>query len=170
MAEEYYQGSKNHNYQCGLNPYYAGCTVLLMLKDKIKKLRKAKGWTQTQLAKHARVSQQTIWKVETGKASESRKLPAIAAALGVSVEELIEGTEIVLESLKISPPIDSQWMKLGHLWPRLDTSGKRQVVRSAENEIARGALHPSEPQGGTQKTVKKRRILKSHASSRLAGS
>lgn len=61
-----------------------------MLKDRVKSLRKAKGWTQKDLAAEARVSQQTIWKIETGEAQESRKLPQIAAALGVSSEELLD--------------------------------------------------------------------------------
>jgi transcriptional regulator with XRE-family HTH domain len=159
MGREYYLGSKNSNYQCGLSEYYARSTVRLMLKDKIKKLRLAKGWTQTQLAQRAHVSQQAIWKIETGKASESRKLPAIAAALGVSVEELVEGTEVALDFLRSDVPTDKQWTKLQQLWPDLDPPGKRHVVRSAENEVARIAHRPSGPQGGSQKTVKKRRAM-----------
>jgi transcriptional regulator with XRE-family HTH domain len=59
-----------------------------MLKERLKTLRKAKGWTQKELAAHARVSQQAIWKIESGKSHETRKLPQIAAALGVTAEEL----------------------------------------------------------------------------------
>jgi transcriptional regulator with XRE-family HTH domain len=63
-----------------------------MLKERVKSLRKAKGWSQIRLAKEAKVSQQAIGKIETGKALESRKLPQIAAALGVTAEELLGET------------------------------------------------------------------------------
>lgn len=61
-----------------------------MLKDRVKTLRKAKGWSQKELAAEAKVSQQAIGKIETGKSQETRKLPQIAAALGVSAEELTD--------------------------------------------------------------------------------
>lgn len=61
----------------------------MTLGDRIRELRNGKGWTQGQLAHHARVSQQTIAKIETGNTDEPKTLPRIAAALGESVETLL---------------------------------------------------------------------------------
>lgn len=64
-----------------------------MLKEAIKRLREHRGWTQAQLAKQAKVSQQLIWKIESGMVAETRKLPSIAAAFGLTVEELLGNHE-----------------------------------------------------------------------------
>ena len=61
----------------------------MLLSQKVRDLRQAKGWSQEQLAKKAGVSQQLITKIETGKVTESRKLPGIAAALDLTVEQLL---------------------------------------------------------------------------------
>jgi transcriptional regulator with XRE-family HTH domain len=63
----------------------------MRLAMKLKRLRATKGWTQQQLAQHARVSVGYIARLETGhydpKLSTLRKL---AKALGVPVTALLE--------------------------------------------------------------------------------
>lgn len=61
------------------------------LGEAIVKARSAKGWSQDDLARRAGVSQGTIGHLESGRNTSSRKLPDIAQALGMSVEELISG-------------------------------------------------------------------------------
>lgn len=89
MRPDYYLGSYSGNYQCGLSGYYPVSSLLGMLSDIVIALRTKRGWSQAELAKYAKVSQQLITKIETGKVSESRKLPQIAAAFGLSVEQFL---------------------------------------------------------------------------------
>ena len=58
---------------------------------RLRRLRKAKGWRQTDLAQKARVTQALISQLETGKKTRPSVIPLlrIANALGVSVEELV---------------------------------------------------------------------------------
>lgn len=134
-----------------------------MLADRVKNLRMARGWTQTELAERAHVSQQLIWKIERGKAAESRKLPGIADAFGISVEELLE--QSVGADKKAAraadPPkttTDAALNKLLALWRGLDGPGKRHVVRSVENELARIAQRPFE-KGDADVPQKKRKAF-----------
>ena len=53
--------------------------------DRLKSARESKNWSQADLAAHARVSQQTIGKLEAGTAKTSKFIARIAAALGVEV-------------------------------------------------------------------------------------
>lgn len=119
-----------------------------MLADRVKNLRIARGWTQTELAERAHVSQQLIWKIERGKAAESRKLPGIADAFGISVEELLEEAGGSAKKIVRASPqpieVDSMLAKLQSLWPGLDRAGKRHALRSVENELARIAQRPFE--------------------------
>lgn len=55
----------------------------------IAEARAAKGWSQGELAAKAGVSQGTIGHLESGRNQSSTKLPQIAAALGMAVEELV---------------------------------------------------------------------------------
>lgn len=62
------------------------------LKVRLRRLREAKGWTQVDLAKKARVTQALISQLEAGKKASPSVVPLlrIARALGVTVEELVE--------------------------------------------------------------------------------
>jgi transcriptional regulator with XRE-family HTH domain len=57
---------------------------------KIRKLREARGMSQSALAAAARVSQPVIAELEAGNQLSSKKLPEIARALGVDVTQLDE--------------------------------------------------------------------------------
>ena len=54
-----------------------------ILENRIKKMRKAKGWTQTELARTVEVTQAQVAKWESDKANPSRKtLLKLASAFG----------------------------------------------------------------------------------------
>lgn len=57
----------------------------------LKAWRDSRQWSQVQLADQAKVSQQLVTKIESGKVTESRKLPSLARAFGVSVETFLRG-------------------------------------------------------------------------------
>lgn len=59
----------------------------------VRKLRLQRGWTQSELAKYAGVSQSFVSIVESGSRKKDYgvlKLKKIANALGVTVDELID--------------------------------------------------------------------------------
>lgn len=56
----------------------------------IRRLRKSKGWTQTELAKQLGTSQKVITSYETGsKKPPIGRLPDLATLFGVTIEEII---------------------------------------------------------------------------------
>lgn len=61
------------------------------LKMRLQHLRRAKGWTQAELAKKARVTQALVSQLEAGKKASPSVVPLLrlARALGVSVEQLL---------------------------------------------------------------------------------
>jgi transcriptional regulator with XRE-family HTH domain len=63
------------------------------LAKKIKALRLERGWSQQRLADRARISQQGVSKIERGEVYETRKIARIAAAFGLTVDELIGQTQ-----------------------------------------------------------------------------
>ncbi len=67
----------------------------------MKALRERRGWTQYQLAVASRLAPATIHKIETGKTVSPRvdALQSIAAALGVTTEELMRPEMQTLNSL-----------------------------------------------------------------------
>jgi transcriptional regulator with XRE-family HTH domain len=85
----YYQGSHYVNYQECFTPYYPVSTVPGMLAKRLKDLRSSVGWSQKELAEQAHVSQQLIAKIENGLVRETRKLPLIAKAFGLTVEQML---------------------------------------------------------------------------------
>jgi transcriptional regulator with XRE-family HTH domain len=124
-----------------------------MLQDALKKHRLAKGWTQVQLAQKAGVSQQLIAKIESGNVLETRKLPRIASALGLSAEEFL--------ALAPRPPpaitrreldTDPAFKQLQSVWPELDRQGKRHVLEAAKGQLPRKATaeNPS-PRSGIRR-------------------
>jgi transcriptional regulator with XRE-family HTH domain len=60
----------------------------VILGEKVKELRKAKGWSQTELAKAAGVKQPTIVSIERGRQRTSKYSIKLANALGVNVREI----------------------------------------------------------------------------------
>lgn len=63
------------------------------IAQRVSIIMSAQGITQERLAKMAGVSQNTVWKLLSGKTARSRHLPQIAAALGVTVDSLINSED-----------------------------------------------------------------------------
>jgi len=61
------------------------------LRERVKDLREAKGWTQAQLATRAKVERSTIQNIESGRVQRPNSLAHIADALGVPLDDLING-------------------------------------------------------------------------------
>lgn len=63
-----------------------------MVGQRIKELREGQVIGQAELARAAGVSVNTIWRIEAGKVlPQPRTIRKIAAALGVSPQELVNG-------------------------------------------------------------------------------
>lgn len=69
------------------------------LGSRIKYEREKKGLTQTTLGKLAKVSQGAISQLENGTSKDTRYLSKIAKALGVTMEYLTDGTEMIKEAM-----------------------------------------------------------------------
>jgi transcriptional regulator with XRE-family HTH domain len=66
--------------------------ICVLVGQRIKALRTAKGWTQTYLSVHAGVGRNYISDVELGKKEIGlRNLHLLALSLGVSLEEVVKG-------------------------------------------------------------------------------
>lgn len=61
------------------------------LADRLRAARLRKGWSQAKLAEESGVSQQLISKLERGEAQATKEGPALAGALGMSLDELVLG-------------------------------------------------------------------------------
>jgi transcriptional regulator with XRE-family HTH domain len=59
------------------------------IAEKLKKIMKERGFTQTSLAEAADISQNAIWKIVKGKTQSPQKLPEICHALGMSVDDFL---------------------------------------------------------------------------------
>lgn len=66
------------------------------LADRLRKSRKAKGWSGPQLAKKAGIGQSFIGALESGAQESSGWLPEIAHALGVDAYWLKTGVEPII--------------------------------------------------------------------------
>jgi putative transcriptional regulator len=63
-----------------------------IVKNSVRELREARGWTQVEFGDRLKVSRQTIYAIETGLYDPSLPLAlAIAKLLGRPVEEIFRG-------------------------------------------------------------------------------
>lgn len=94
------------------------------MADRIRELRKAKGWLQEDLAAKAKIRQSFIGALEAGNQKNSGYLPEIANALGVSAywlktgkgekqggKLLSEEEERILQALPLLEPVLLQTIK-----------------------------------------------------------
>ena len=65
--------------------------TMTQLGDRVRELRKARGWSQQQLGDEAGVTAQTVWLLETHQLNDVKlsTLSKIAGALGVSLTDLL---------------------------------------------------------------------------------
>jgi DNA-binding XRE family transcriptional regulator len=110
----------------------------------LQSLREAAGLTQTELAARAGVSRQSIGAVEAG-----RHLPrvdaalALAAALGVAVEDLFGADPVPVDVISGAVAADGTSVRIGHVGERLVTSPARigdQGWDIADGTIAAGVV------------------------------
>ena len=66
--------------------------------DRVRECRRSRKWSQAELAKKANISQVTISHVENNLSDQSKFLPQLASALGVSSEYLLSGKEYIEKS------------------------------------------------------------------------
>lgn len=79
----------------------------MILKDNLKRVRKAKRWTQQMLADKAGVPQSLISELETGNRRSTDSLPDIANALDVPVAHLDPRFEVApkVSAARVKDPI-----------------------------------------------------------------
>lgn len=88
---------------------------------RIKTLRVAKGWTQQELADRAHMSRSQLAQIEAEtRPANTLRLNAIAAALGVHVEELFDGH-----------PVDLDVADIVEAFNRLTPSDRLVILRTA---------------------------------------
>ena len=67
----------------------------LTVGDRVRECRRSRKWSQAELAKRASGSQVTTSHVENNMSDQSKFLPQLASALGVSSEYLLSGKEYI---------------------------------------------------------------------------
>jgi len=104
---------------------------------RLVELRKAAGFTQTELANELAVTRRMIayYEGET-EHPPSNLLPGLAQALGVSIEVLLGATP----PKKLSKPNDSRLQRRLQQIEKLETNEKRQVLQLLDAFIERGQL------------------------------
>lgn len=70
----------------------------LTVGDRVRECRRSRRWSQSELAKRASISQVTVSNVENNLSDQSKFLPQLASALGVSSEYLLSGKEYIEKS------------------------------------------------------------------------
>ena len=106
----------------------------MQLNDRIKKLRKARGLTQTELAETLKVRQQVIGSYETGfRKPPIERLPDLAKALDVSLEQLL-GKSSIPTTKNTHPKINrnKRTAKIQELLEKLSLNEQRVVLKQVE--------------------------------------
>jgi len=136
------------------------------LAKRIKLTRQDKGMSQEELAEKAHVSQSLITKLESGKARESRKITALAAALGVSAEWLStgKGLKVTAEEGRINIESNAEWQPGFEFWdddtPLSYDDIALPFFREVELSAGAGSCQVQENHG--RKLLFSKRTLKSH--------
>jgi len=99
------------------------------LGGRLRFKRKARGWTQQQLADKVGTSQAVIQKIENGKSLRPRNLNSIAMALGVSPAWLMFGKETI-------DTLSEEALEVAKAWSRL-SEPHRSSLRDAILKAAR---------------------------------
>lgn len=107
------------------------------LMEHIKILRKTKGWTQVELGKKIGVIQKVIADYENGISKPPvERLPALADALGVSVDDLLRGESapatVQDANLQQQAHGNSRSAKIQDVFEKLPPAKQRQVLSHAK--------------------------------------
>lgn len=123
-----------------------------MLKDRIRELRKARGWTQEELAARAGMTQGVITNLERGARDNPTQetLDKLAGALGVPVSELLGEGDILSgdfpagqldrEGITALLP-EAMLLRYSRLWPDLHRAdrawliGHLRILADAERRV-----------------------------------
>ncbi len=106
------------------------------IAESIRKYRKAKGLTQTQLAEKLSTTQHVITNYERGlRRPPSDKIPTIAKALGVSLEELygMEGRAATMEEPRKAP--NRRAAQMQKIFEGLPPADQRALLKQAKGLI-----------------------------------
>ena len=107
------------------------------MNDKIKRLRKSKGWTQTELAKRLGTSQKVITSYETGvKKPPIKRLPDLAAVFGITVDELIDSKPIKIKNHTPHVHKNSRTAKVQDLFEKLPPLEQRSILKQIKALVA----------------------------------
>ncbi len=97
------------------------------LAENIRKVRKKKGWSQSELGEMIGSHLSHINRIETGKHNPSLEvLKKIANALEVSIDSLVNGTEEDLQEVKIEDKNMAERIKLLNT---LEPEDRKAVIR-----------------------------------------
>ncbi|WP_068305861.1 LexA family transcriptional regulator [Pararhodobacter sp. CCB-MM2] len=92
----------------------------MTVAQKITEFRKAKGLSQKELAEESGVSQQLISQIERGINRTTKHIPALARALGRTLQEIDPTLTDVIEGKRLAPPPSEpvpliSWVSAGQL-------------------------------------------------------
>jgi len=123
------------------------------LPQKIRTLRKSKGWKQTELAQIIGTTQQAITSYEKGQRKPPiEKLPALAGAFGITVDELLEEKHLPMKKPIIQRHGNSRIAQVQEYFEKLSEEEQRitlkQIKALAEKSIKSSTddSEPSKPQ------------------------
>ena len=96
----------------------------MTIGERVRELRKKKGWTQYRLAMESSVSRQAISNMERGRNEPNAdSIRLLAVALGVSVSEIL-GEDVILEEHKLTP----REYKMISEFRKLNPAGQKMMV------------------------------------------
>lgn len=91
----------------------------MTLAENLKRIREAKGLSQVRLADKAKVSQQLISRLESGRDQTTKKLPQLANALGVLVTDLDPAYIVEAAPVEVTLVPRLSWISAGALKPHV---------------------------------------------------
>ena len=114
----------------------------MSLGKNLKALRTARGWDQKTLSQKSGVGVGTISAIEVRNSIRSQFAPALAAALGVSINQLLEGTQEAPasgkegeESASVLEPIPANTDELASAIEKVETALEKIKAASSNNMV-----------------------------------
>ena len=104
----------------------------LLIGNKVREMRRHKGWSQSDLARVIGVTCQMVHKYEHGRNSISAvRLKHIAAAFGAPVSDFYENTETIVE-----PPLQREIIELNKSYMAIPKRRQRDGLRAMARSLA----------------------------------